>query len=97
MVTQVLIATTSFSLGILAFCGGLWLTIWHINQSNAKEVRASLIAGYFIVVMSIASLAITSTNLVNALMFPESNQKYSMDKMDKKPPMGMGSDKPNKQ
>lgn len=71
MMSQVFMATTSFSLGILAFCAGLWLTIWCINCSNPKEVRASMIAGYFSVILAIGSLSITSYFLVNAMYYPD--------------------------
>jgi len=88
MMSQVFMATTSFSLGILAFCAGLWLTIWCINCSNSKEVRASRIAGYFSVILAIGSLSITSYYLVNALYYPDMgpmmNQQHHTCALDNK-------------
>lgn len=55
------IATISFSLSLLAFCAGAWLTIWATsNNTQCTEVSAAKLTGYFISVLAIVSLVFTS-------------------------------------
>lgn len=59
--TQMFIATISFSLSLLAFCAGAWLTIWATSSNTqCTEVSAAKLTGYFISVLAIVSLVFTS-------------------------------------
>ena len=88
MVTYLLFGTMSFSLGLLAFCFGIWLTIWCCNNPNFKEVRASKMAGYFVIVLSVMSLITTSYNAVQTIfmgtapLFQRSGDRHMMCKGD---------------
>lgn len=61
MMMQTFIATISFSIGLLAFCAGAWLTIWATSSSNhVTDVAAAKLTGYFVTVLSIIALVFTS-------------------------------------
>ncbi len=61
IMTQMFIATISFSLSLLAFCAGAWLTIWATSSNTqCTEVSAAKLTGYFIAVLAIVSLVFTS-------------------------------------
>lgn len=67
--TTVFIATMSFSMGLLAFCAGAWLTVWSSNTSNQyAESAAAKLSGYFITVLAIVSLVFTSYFLAQTIM-----------------------------
>lgn len=54
------IATIAFSIGLLAFCAGSWLTIWASTNSKATDVAAAKLTGYFVTVLSLIALVFTS-------------------------------------
>lgn len=61
MATQVFMAFIAFSLGLLAFCAGAWLTIWATStNSQCTEVTAAKLSGYFISVLAVIALVFTS-------------------------------------
>jgi hypothetical protein len=61
MMMQTFLATISFSIGLLAFCAGAWLTIWATSSNNhVTDVAAAKLTGYFITVLSIVALVFTS-------------------------------------
>ena len=61
MITQLFMAFIAFSLGLLAFCSGAWLTLWATSaNSQCTEVTAAKLSGYFIIVLAIIALVCTS-------------------------------------
>lgn len=61
MMMQTFIATISFSIGLLAFCAGAWLTIWATSANNQiTDVAAAKLTGYFVTILSIVALVFTS-------------------------------------
>lgn len=49
MMTQIFIAATAFSLSLLAFCAGTWLTVWSgCNTKQYNESSAAKLTGYFV-------------------------------------------------
>lgn len=61
MVTQVFYGFIAFSLGLLAFCAGTWLTLWATSSNTeCSEPTAAKMSGYFIVILAIIALVSTS-------------------------------------
>ena len=61
MMTQIFIAAIAFSLSLLAFCVGTWLTVCsgcYTKQYN--ESSAAKLTGYFVTVLALVSLIFTS-------------------------------------
>jgi heme A synthase len=59
--TIVFTAAIAFCLGLIAFCASVWLTTWASASSNQySETNAAKMAGYFVTVLSILSLVLTS-------------------------------------
>ena len=50
MMTQTFIATIAFSIGLLAFCAGAWLTIWATSTTQIADVAAAKLTGYFVTI-----------------------------------------------
>ncbi len=60
MMTQTFIATIAFSIGLLAFCAGAWLTIWATNNNQVADVAAAKLTGYFVTILALIALVFTS-------------------------------------
>lgn len=60
MMTQTFIATIAFSIGLLAFCAGAWLTIWATSNTQVADVAAAKLTGYFVTILALLSLVFTS-------------------------------------
>ena len=60
MMTQTFMAAIAFSIGLLAFVSGAWLTIWATSNSQVSDVAAAKLTGYFITVLAIVALVFTS-------------------------------------
>ena len=78
MTFSMMTATMSFSVGLIAFCSGIWLTIW--STTNGREAASGKLAGYFIVVLSIITLVLTSYHSSRMLFSKEAMvapQSYS--------------------
>lgn len=60
MMTQTFIATIAFSIGLLAFCAGAWLTIWATNNNQIADVAAAKLTGYFVTILALLALVFTS-------------------------------------
>lgn len=60
MMTQTFIATIAFSIGLLAFCAGAWLTIWATSSNQVADVAAAKLTGYFVTILALVALVFTS-------------------------------------
>lgn len=63
IMTQTFIATIAFSIGLLAFCAGSWLTIWATSSSHVTDTAAAKLAGYFVTILSLFALIFTSYHI----------------------------------
>lgn len=75
MMTQTFIAAIAFSIGLLAFVSGAWLTIWATSNNQVSDVAAAKLTGYFITVLSIIALVFTSYYIACGVI---SNQTSTM-------------------
>jgi hypothetical protein len=67
--TTVFIAAMAFSLGLLAFCAGAWLTIWAgCTGTQYKDIGAARLTGYFITILAIFCLVFTSYYFARSLI-----------------------------
>ncbi len=79
MMTQTFVATIAFSIGLLAFCAGAWLTIWSTSGNQCSEVSAAKLTGYFVTVLALISLVFTSYFIAKGV-FASSFHSYGMNK-----------------
>lgn len=75
MMTQTFIATIAFSIGLLAFCAGAWLTIWATSSSQIADVAAAKLTGYFVTILALVALVFTSYFIATGIL--GSNQTTS--------------------
>ena len=68
MMTQTFIATIAFSIGLLAFCAGAWLTIWTTSNSQISDVAAAKLTGYFVTVLALIALVFTSYYIASGVL-----------------------------
>lgn len=83
---QTFIATVAFSIGLLAFCAGSWLTIWAtVGNKNATEVSAAKMSGYFVTILALISLVFTSyyiaVGVINGDTSSTNYSKWSSSRM----------------
>ena len=76
----VFIAAVAFSLGLIAFCASVWLTTWASNCSSGQysEMAAAKLTGYFVTVLSILSLVLTSYYGAKSLIMADSYRGMPM-------------------
>ena len=69
MMTQTFIATIAFSIGLLAFCAGAWLTIWATSSNQVADVAAAKLTGYFVTILAlVGALQAFLSELVHILI-----------------------------
>lgn len=69
MMTQTFVATIAFSIGLLAFCSGAWLTIWATSSNNqVVDVAAAKLTGYFVTVLALVALVFTSYYIATGVL-----------------------------
>ena len=66
MMTPILMAACAFSLGLLAFCAGIALTVW-CGANSGNESVAGKLGGYFVIVLAILALIVTSYHAARIL------------------------------
>lgn len=75
---QTFIATIAFSIGLLAFCAGSWLTIWSgVGNKNATETSAAKMSGYFVTILALFSLVFTSYYIATGIIMGEPSSNYN--------------------
>ncbi len=84
MMTQTFIATIAFSVGLLAFCAGAWLTIWATSSSQVSDVAAAKLTGYFVTILAVISLVFTSYFIAMGVLGASSAPRHKPVKMYKK-------------
>lgn len=80
MMMTTFIATIAFSIGLLAFCAGAWLTIWATSSSQVSDVAAAKLTGYFVTILALVALVFTSYYIAMGVLSSGSNkqpQKWS--------------------
>lgn len=75
MMTQTFIATIAFSIGLLAFCAGAWLTIWATSNNQVSDVAAAKLTGYFVTVLALIALVFTSYFIAMGVLSTPSGNK----------------------
>lgn len=92
ILSQTLMATVTFSVGLLCFSAGAALAVWG-TASNIGNVNGAKLAGHFVALLSVAVLVFTSYNITIGILSHESaiyradsqrmNMPYSHHKMQK--------------
>ena len=75
---QVFFGAMAFSLCLMAFCAGTWLTVWSLSNNQYTNSNAAKLSGYFITVLAIVSLVFTSYYFARSLFMPSYSHPMMM-------------------